>query len=629
MAGEIGAADDKSPFQEALALHQAGHAIEAERTYLAVLQSDPGHREALHGLGVLCLQSGRPNAAIAYLQKAAAASGSTATIRNDLGVALCTAGRYAEAAEVYRELIRANPNDVSSHVNLGKLLNFTGAYPKALEVLKNAVRLAPDHAQAHNQLAMALAECRFPDEALAHFERAAAIDPKRSDYFCDWGSILLRLGRPQQAADCFRRALALASGSPASWCGLGEALGGLDRHAEAISCFEHAIALAPDFALAHYNRGTALAYLGRLAEAEKAFARAAELAPDNPAFRSAPIGLRKTAADNGNLKALEAMEASAGDLDANEEAALHFTLAKAYDDAGDCARAFEQLRHGNAARRSRSGYDIRRDLDRFRAIAEAFTADIIAAGAGERLLSELPVFVIGMPRSGTTLVEQIIASHSDAFGAGEQGILPGLVNAGLAGRAFPAAIGALDREAWLKLGAAYAERLRALSPSAARITDKLPLNFQLAGLIRLALPGARIVHVVRDPLDTCFSCYSTLFEDGDLDFTCDLTDLGRYYRGYMGMMDHWRAVLPQGAMLEVRYEKLVENLEPEARRLIGYCGLDWNERCLKFHETVRPVQTASALQVRQPLYNTSVGRASRYAQWLEPLRLALAGGAEN
>jgi hypothetical protein len=350
--------------------------------------------------------------------------------------------------------------------------------------------------------------------------------------------------------------------------------------------------------------------------------RAVTLEPSNPAFRSALIGLHKTEVGDDNLKALQVM-ADNGTADANELAALHFTLAKASEDFGDYARAFAEWLKGNAERRRQSDYDIDRDLDRFRAIAETFSADFLAARTGNGTTSDLPVFIVGMPRSGTTLVEQIIASHPMAFGAGELGIMPDLMEAGQAGYEFPTDARELDSNAWQKLGSAYTERLRALAPHAVRITDKLPMNFQMVGLIKLALPMARIVHVMRDPLDTCLSCFATPFEDGDLDFTCDLSELGRFYRGYGDLMDHWRAVLPSGAMLEVKYEDIVEDCEGEARKLIDYCGLEWNDRCPKFYETVRQVATASALQVRQPVYRTSIGRAMRYAQWLKPLRDAL------
>ncbi|HEY0283514.1 MAG TPA: sulfotransferase [Rhizomicrobium sp.] len=623
MNSETGTENSTVSYEAALALHMRGRVGEAEHMYEAFLKSHPDHSEAWHGLGIIRLRSGRTDTAIDNLRKAVAAGGS-AVVKNNLGVALCAAQRFAEAADVYRAVVQSDPDAVSSLGNLGQVLNQLRAFAEAVEVLQKGLRLAPDNARLHNQLAIALAECRRLDEAQAHFEKAVALDPGRSEFHCDLGALLLKRDRIRQAAECYRRALSVTPASPMALCGLGEALGGLNRHEEAVACFRQAVALAPGYAAAHYNCGTALTYLGRMAEAETAFVRAAELEPDNPAYRGALIAMKKTTASSAHLKALQALAIDADRLGEREAMELQFTLAKAYDDIGDHARAFEALRLGNAAKRRQNPYELQQDLDRFRAIADAFTAELLAAHAGQGDPTEVPVFVVGMPRSGTTLVEQILASHPDVFGAGELTILPDLISSGRAGGDFPAAVATLGAEAWRAIGETYAGTLRAQAAEAVRITDKLPLNFQLVGLIRLALPKARIIHVMRDPLDTCFSCYFTLFAH-ELGFSDDLADLGRYYRGYQSLMAHWRSVLLEGAMLEIQYENLVADLETEARRLIGYCGLPWDARCLDFHNTVRPVETASMLQVRRPLFQTSVGRAGPYRPWLAPLERALAG----
>lgn len=609
-------------YDVALALHINGRIREAEQAYEAFLLAHPEHCEAWHGLGVIRLQSGRKDLAVENLRRAVAAGGS-AVVKNNLGVALCTAGRLAEAAEIYREIVEADPAAVSALGNLGLVLVQLQEFAQAREVLQKALQKAPNNARFHDQLAIALAECEMLDEAEAHFRKAISLDPRQAQYYCDFGVLLLKRDQLEAAADCYRRAISISRDAPQALCGLGEALGRMNRHEEAVSCYRRAIAAAPGLAAAHYNCATALTYLGRMSEAEAAFARAAELEPDNPAYRGALIAMNKAAASSEQLKALEALAADGTRLSARERMELQFTLAKAYDDSGDYHRAFTALRSGNEAKRRLEPYDLSLDIDRFRAIAEVFTAEFLAAHADMGDPADYPVFVVGMPRSGTTLVEQILASHPDVFGAGELAILPDLISSGGVGGAFPASAASLDAQAWRVIGQAYAGKLRSKAPQAVRITDKLPLNFQLVGLIRLALPKARIIHVRRDPLDTCFSCYFTLFANG-LGFSDDLGELGRYYRGYQDLMAHWRAVLPQGAMLEIRYEDLVADIETEARRLIDYCGLAWDAHCLDFHKTVRPVETASTLQVRRPLYQTSVGRAEHYRSWLEPLERALA-----
>jgi hypothetical protein len=240
--------------------------------------------------------------------------------------------------------------------------------------------------------------------------------------------------------------------------------------------------------------------------------------------------------------------------------------------------------------------------------------------------SPVPVFVFGMPRSGTTLVEQILASHPQVFGAGETDDFARSA-AGLGERTdnlalTPEAVSSIPGERLRDLGARYVERVARTAPAAARITDKTLENFRFVGLIHLALPNAKIIHVRRHPLDTCLSCFSKLFQ-GHLPYTYDLAELGRYYRLYEGLMAHWRRVTPPGVMLEVRYEDVVADLEGQARRILAHCGLDWDARCLDFHLTQRSVRTASATQVRQPIYDHSIGRWRAYASFLEPLIVEL------
>jgi hypothetical protein len=238
----------------------------------------------------------------------------------------------------------------------------------------------------------------------------------------------------------------------------------------------------------------------------------------------------------------------------------------------------------------------------------------------------VPLFILGMPRSGTTLVEQILASHSEVFGAGElrtfERSVGGLDGPDGAPASFPEGVASLSAEQFRRLGAIYVEGVAPMA-SAQRITDKMPLNFLFIGLIHLALPNARIIHTRRDPVDTCLSCFSTLFT-GEHRVAYELGELGRYYRAYERLMAHWRGVLPMGVMLEVTYEDLVADFDREARRIVAHCGLEWEDACFDFHLTRRPVRTASAAQVRQPIYKSSVGRWRPYKHLLRPLLEALA-----
>jgi Sulfotransferase family len=284
------------------------------------------------------------------------------------------------------------------------------------------------------------------------------------------------------------------------------------------------------------------------------------------------------------------------------------------------------MREGNALKRGRIDYDEAGTLGLFDRIRSTFDRGLLEAKVGAGFTSSMPIFVVGMPRSGTTLVEQILSSHPAVHGAGELADFNTLVDrmAAPRGNAFryPEDTPALTTDQLRALGTAYVEGLRRRAPSATRVTDKMPGNFLFLGLIHLALPNAHIIHVLRDPRDTCLSCYSKLFT-APQDFTYDLAELGRYYGKYAELMAHWRAVLPAGRMLEIRYEDVVADLEASARRIIDHCGLDWDPRCIAFHEARRPVRTASASQVRRPIYRSSRGRWRAYAAHLGPLVAAL------
>jgi hypothetical protein len=303
---------------------------------------------------------------------------------------------------------------------------------------------------------------------------------------------------------------------------------------------------------------------------------------------------------------------------------LHFALGKAYGDLGERERSFGHLLAGNREKRLQTPYDEAATLQRFTRIARACTPQLLAARRGAGHMGEAPVFVVGMLRSGSSLVEQILASHPQVHGAGECEAF---------GRAIaelrlpqeqqpPEAMAELPAEALRRLGESCEARLRHRAPQALRVVDKTLVNFTRLGLIHLALPQAKIIHTVRDPVDTCLSCFSHLF-DGDHPYAYDLAELGRYWRAYEALMAHWRALLPPGVLLDLRYEDLVDDLEGQARRLVQHCGLQWHPACLDFHTTQRSVRTASLAQVREPIFRSSLHKGRAYGSLLQPLLEAL------
>ncbi len=333
------------------------------------------------------------------------------------------------------------------------------------------------------------------------------------------------------------------------------------------------------------------------------------------------------------LQAMEGLARNIGALEEEQKIGLHFALGKAYADLGDHVRAFDHLVQGNALKRRRIIYDERMALAVIARIGHAFTAELIKSKSGLGVhASKVPVFIVGMPRAGTTLVEQMLASHPLVFGGGERhdfsDALAELIDTESATSPIRQLVQSLDREKLAGIAARYLAASRAIAPDAARVTDKMPANFRFAGLIHLALPQARIINVRRDPIDNCMACFSQSFADDNQAFSYDLGELGRYYRAYAELMDHWRGVLPSDVLLDVHYEELVDDFEAQARRIVAHCGLEWDERCLAFHETERRIKTASAVQVRQPLYRSAVGRWQPYRDMLKPLLDELAEGAE-
>jgi len=532
-------------------------------------------------------------------------------------------GRLAEAEQEYRTALSLDGSHCDTMEWLGALCLQVGKTDEAVRWLGEAAERCPDTAAYHDNLAAALMRAQRPEEAAAAYRRSLAAAPDSIETRINLANVLRLLGRHSQAMTILDQAVAMDPHLK-TVCRDPRELPTEEAHCSTVleNC-RHILARFPNYAPAHYSMACALLNLGQVAEARRACERALVLDPTIPAYYHILIHSGDVAQNASAVSALEQLAAQEDALPEDGRAMLHFLLAKAYDDRERYDEAFAHLENANAIQRRAIAYDEPREIGRMSAIAAAFTREHMRELRGSGYPSSAPVFVLGMPRSGTSLVEQILASHPGVYGAGEQTLLNDLVQNGRAGTPFPEACAALGGEDWRHLGEAYAGQLAAVKPEAERIVDKQPYNFRLVGPIHLALPGAHIIHVKRDPIDTCFSCYCLKFA-GDVGFAYDLGELGRYYKAYEALMDHWRAALPEGAMLEVEYEDLVNDLAGQAKRIVEYCGLEWDARCLEFHKAERAVSTASLVQVRQPIFKSSVGRAQAYAAHLGPLREALA-----
>lgn len=533
-------------------------------------------------------------------------------------LALAAQGRFAEAGEQARLAQSFRPDDWRGHAHVGSLALIAGDAESALANLARAARCAPDRPEVLNNMGAALRALGRHAEAEAHFARAVALAPGYDHALKNLTSLLNAAGRHAEAFTHLRAAFAqrgvtaveLAENppSPELYEELGKSYWGCGDLPEAAACFRYSASVDPD-ADSYEQLGAVFVQMGRAAEARSALLDALACAPDR-----ADLYLRLAEVDPGALTDahLESLRNFIGAHDDGILVNVHFALARALDRRGRTQEAFAHFAAANAHARGLHPYDEAETLGNIHDMQAAFSPEFLARHAGNGHRTGVPVFIFGMPRSGTTLVEQILAMHPSVEGGGELPIVNDLA------RKYRG-----DQTDFADLGAHYAARIRARFPDALRVTDKMPANYRYAGLIHLALPDAKLVHVVRDPLDTCFSCFAEYLPAAGLAWTCDVEDIGRYYRAYADLMEHWRSALPPGVLLEVRYEDLVGDLETHARRIITHCGLPWDDRCLKYYENERGVRTASALQVRRPVYRTSVGRSRRYLEHLQPLIDAL------
>jgi tetratricopeptide (TPR) repeat protein len=380
-----------------------------------------------------------------------------------------------------------------------------------------------------------------------------------------------------------------------------------------------ALRLNPQYKEAHVRLGSVLQEIGQLDAARENYRRAIELAPTYPSAHAALAQLDREPLDQSVLDQLEAQLAS-GKCPALDRQHLHFCLAQRYDQIQEFERAFDHLVEGNRLKRAEIEYDVKEDVRQFRKIMRDFDRDFFLRHSASGDPSRLPIFIVGMPRSGTTLIEQILASHSGVHGAGEINFLGQVAYSTLKAawsKDGDVVARAYAPDALREVAQAYLKQVRALAPNPTRVVDKFLTNFRYVGLIKLLLPNAHVIHARRHPLDNCLSVFRKLFAGG-LVFSYDLAELGTYYVNYAKLMRHWHEVLP-GFVLDVQYEEMIEDQRGMTERILAHCGLDWEDSCLQFHETQRAVRTASVSQVRQPIYRSSAGIWKRYGERLRPL----------
>ncbi len=571
--------------------------------------------------GAMAAVHGRFAEAESFFRQAADQNPENVVAHINLGLALHDQGKFAEAEASLRKAARLDPDLAEVHNNLGMVLRSSGKTSEAETSFRQAVRLKPGYAKAHNNLGLVLHDQAKFTEAEASLRQALKLNPDLAETHINLGMVLNSQGKIKEAIASYLLALKLRPDYAEAHYNLGIAYGDQGKLSESENSLRQAIKLKPDYTEAYNNLGLTLYSQGRMAEAETCFRQALKLNPDSAKVYKSLSMFRKPAAVDDIVIGMEELY-QRGDLPEEDRIDLGFALGKTFENLGEYDKSFGFIRDANQLKRRSYRYSIQEDQELLERIKNIFSADFFVSQQHAGNPDNTPIFIVGMPRSGTTLVEQIIASHPLVFGAGELLFLPDIANkicseAG-AGK-FPEGILQLGSTEFNKMALEYVAKIRNYSDSAQHITDKLPHNFLFVGLIRAILPAAKVIHCTRDPMDNCLSVYKTDFKEQLHRYAYDLVETGQYYNLYLDLMAHWEKVLP-GYLYNISYEEMVADQEKQTRELLDFCGLAWDEACLAFHKTKRKVVTASVAQVRQPMNRDSVELWRRYEKQLAPLK---------
>lgn len=670
-------------------LWQMKRFAEAEKHARKAVELNPKYADAFLNLGNALVAQGKRHEAIKYWKKAINAKPAFDKAWSNIGNALREEGNLKASREACEKAVEINPDNPQAWSNLGNARRDLGDPKAAEECYRRSAAIMPNYADAHNNLAVCLIDQHRYEEALAAARYAIAFRPDYAEAYANMSLIQRELGNLEEAEAAAQKAVTLTPDSPAHYLDLSDVLFMADRYdeaeaalkkardlspdsprvlvklaavldranrpEEALEVIDKALEKAPDY-IDLYMRKAGIYFINNmLDEAEKEIARilkqkpdtgaaygvlaeiqqsrgdmdaslktvrkALKINPKNPQFYHTLAKCKKFTKTDPDFKAMAELAKDEKKLGKLGAANLHFALFEAYEDIGDYRKAFAHLKAGNDLKNETVSYDPESSRSAIELLKKTYTKKFIDGYKGRGHKSSQPVFIVGMPRSGTTLTEQIISSHPDVFGAGE------LVTMTVVDRNNPA----MTPERAAAMGKEYVDRVVKRYPEIRKrkhFTDKMPGNFIRLGEISCILPNAKIIHCRRDPIDTCLSNYKQMFARGQY-WSYDLENLADQYHHYENIMEHWRKVLPPGQMLEIDYEETVGDLETQARRMIEFIGLPWNDKCLAPHKQKRTVLTASKTQVIKPVYKSSVKAWKRYEKELQPLIRALKSGAET
>lgn len=679
------AARVESLLQGALTKHQTGFLEEAENSYKSILKKYPDYLQAKHLLGVVSFQLGNPDKAIELLEDTVSSKPDFLDAQNNLGNIYFQCGKFENASSIFKRIIQINPNSASAYFNLANVFIKTTQTNNAIQNYEKALSLKPDYAEAHNNIGTAYLTLESTEQALEHFEQAVRTAPGFADAYNNAANCLKKLSRYEEAINYYNQAIKLKPDFVIAYSNLGNIYQELGNIENAINYYKQTLALDPndsdthfrlsrilqengqiegavihlkktleikpehyqahnnlgniyyqnslieeairefkialqinaDYAEAYNNWGNVLFESGCANEAIEKYKKALNLKPD---LSQAHKHIAIIQPDKNQIETIQ-QQLNKPDLNDFDSMNYHFALGAIYNHIKSYSVAFKHYDKGNKLKRKTFDYDADEHSKYVNSLINVFSKEYFQNNNLAGSDSERPVFILGMPRSGTTLVEQILSSHSEVYGADELSKLHqferSIEQKMKAGQGYPDCMSSITKKILETFANEYLGLLNSFSKEAVRITDKMPDNFLRIGLIKLMFPKAKIIHCKRNALDTCTSIFLTYFTKGNR-FSFDLVEIGRYYKDYERLMSHWHSVFP-GQIFDVEYEDLINDQINISRQLIDYINLEWDEACLNFYDNERTVKTASNLQVRKPIYKNSVERWKRYEQQLQPL----------
>ncbi len=637
-----------------------GRAAEAVKTMQKAIRLNPENATYHSNLGEMERQRGKLDEALKNHREAARLGPRNAIVANNFGVTLYDRKSYEEAVTCYQQALALKPDYAEAYNNLGNAMRALAKRDEAIELYEKALLYKADYPEAYNNLGSALQQAEKPAEAEFSYRRAIQLRPsyleayhnlvlllggqenydealrvlgdglkindKHVPFLIDAARIQVEKVNYQPAEQACKLALAQDPDNYEAMAILGRIYQETDRMEEAAELLIKAVKLKPEAVEAGNLLASVFKALGRLDESRELYRKVVTDHPHAYGAFANMADLEKFTPDHELLRTMEKIYAEAEDPLSTRYTSLHFALGKAYDDAGMHDKAFSHYSLGAKQRRGELNFKEDESIRFIESIKAAFPLEVMQNRKWVGNPTQVPVLIVGMPRSGSTLIEQILSSHPDIYGAGEVKYMSHAMTA-LRGRfpslpRFPDMFARLNADHLSIIADEYMTRLTSRSNGAARITDKLLSNYLFLGLFVTLFPNGKILHTRRNPVDTCLSAFTKLFRD-DMPHSYDLGELGRYYVRYQGLMEHWKKVLPAGAMMEVDYEAVVDDYEGVARQIISFIGLEWDAACIDFHTSSRPVRTASVVQVRKPIYRGSVERWRSYGANLNPLLEAL------